>query len=399
MTMKSSVPQLRIATIGSGLMAKSHTLGYQAVATVYDGEVPLRPQLDVLVDQNEELAAAGAHALGYERHSTDWRAAVDDPAIDLVDIVTPNWLHYDIAMAAIEAGKHVYCEKPLALTAPEARRMADAAAAAGVTTLVGFSYLRNPAIQLAKKLIEAGEIGEIWSVRGNFSLDAVSDPGVPFTWRMERALAGSGALGDVGAHVIALARLLAGPIGSVVGQLKTVVPARPEPAGVFGYGMAAREDSPLREVENDDLAHFLATFANGASGIFEASRVSTGRAFDLGIEVVGSRGSLRFDQQHDYRLEVSLPGADGSIRGAREVAVEPGHGDYGRLWPFAGVPVGLHEIKVLEIRELLDAIAEGRPGDPGFEEGAQVSAVLDAVELSVAERRWVDLEARSGGEA
>jgi len=386
----NGTPPLRIAMIGSGLMAKSHTLAYRNVATVY-GQVPFAPRLSLLVDETEELASAGAVALGYDRWATDWREAIDDPAIDVVDIVTPNWLHLDIALAALGAGKHVYCEKPLALTAVDARRMADAAAAAGVTTLVGFTYLSNPAIALARELIQRGDLGAIWTVRGNFSLDAVSDPEVPFTWRFDRSRAGSGALGDLGAHVIALAQSLIGPIASVSGQTSTFIADRPEPAGVFGYGTAAAAGGSRRKVENDDVTHFMARFQDGASGLFEASRVATGHAFDLAIEIVGSKGSLRFDQQAAHTLGLSLPDVDGELRGFREVAVGPNHGDHGRFWPIAGVPLGLHELKVIEVHELLQAISQGRPGLPGFDEGASVSAVLDAVELSAKERRWVDV--------
>ena len=379
-TATNDPPPLRIAMIGSGVMAKSHTLAFRNVATVY-GQVPLLPQLSLLVDTSEALASAGAQALGYRHWATDWREAIDDPDIDVVDIVTPNDLHAEIALAALGAGKHVYCEKPLALTAADARRMADAAASAGLTTLVGFTYLSNPAIALAQGLIRRGELGVIWTVRTNFSLDAVSDPEVPFAWRFERARAGSGALGDLGAHVIALAQAMVGPIASVCGQTSTFITDRP----------AAGGGGARRSVENDDVTHVIARFRNGASGLFEASRVATGHAFDLVIEIIGSTGSLRFDQQAAHQLELSLPNADGALRGVRHVAVGPGHGDYGRFWPQPGVPLGLHELKVIEVHELLQAIAQGRPGVPGFEEGANVSAALDAVELSATERRWVDV--------
>lgn len=373
------VPSLGIAIIGSGVMAKSHSLAFRNVAAVY-GSVPLLPRLDLLVDATEELAAAGARTLGYERWATDWREAIEDPGIGLVDIVTPNDMHVEVALAAIEAGKHVYSEKPLALTAADARRMADAAASAGVTTMVGFTYLSNPAIALARQLIQRGDLGTIWSVRANFSLDAVSDPATPFAWRFERARAGSGALGDLGSHVIALVHALVGPIESVIGQTSTFIAQRKEP----GSGA-------LRTVENDDVTHFMARFRNGASGLFEASRVASGHGFDLVVDVVGSLGSVRFDQQAAHQLELSLPGSDGALRGARRVAVGPGHGDFGRFWGQPGLALGLHEVKAIEVHELLQAIAEGRPGVPGFEEGARVSAVQEAVELSAMERRWVDV--------
>jgi predicted dehydrogenase len=385
------IPELGVAMIGSGLMAKSHTMGFRNVEGVY-GSTPLRPRFEVLADAREDLASSGAASLGYGRWTTDWREAVTDPAVDVVDIVTPNWLHKEIAMAAIAAGKHVYCEKPLALNAADAKEMYEAADKAGVKTLVGFNYLRNPAVAEARRLIREGALGEIWSFSGRFVLDACSDPNVPFTWRFERSLAGSGALGDLGAHVISLAQVLVGPISSVVGLSRTFIPSRPEPRGVFGYGSSADLDAPRREVENDDATTFLMEFASGASGHVEASRVATGSSWRLNLEVIGSRGALQFVQQDIHTLRVYLSGDPEERKGYREIEMGPAHGDYGVFWPLPGVPLGVHELKTIEVRELLTAIAEDRRPDGDFEEGWRVSEVLDAVERSAAERRWVDLE-------
>jgi predicted dehydrogenase len=376
--------------IGSGLMAKSHTLGYRNVAAVY-GRSPYRPHFAVLADAREDLARAGAESLGYERWTTDWREAITDPSVDVVDIVTPNWLHKEIALAAIAAGKHVYCEKPLAVTASDAREMYEAAEAAGVKTLVGFNYLRNPAIAEARRLVETGVLGEIWTFQGRFVLDACSDPDVPFAWRFDRKLAGSGALGDLGAHVVALAHALAGPISSVAGQSQTFIKTRPESTGAFGYGGAADLDAPRREVENDDATTFLVQFANGASGHVEASRASTGRIWHLSIELTGSKGALQFVQQDIHTLRLYLTEDTVERRGYREIELGPSHGDYGAFWPIPGVPLGMHELKTIEVHEWLDALAEDRRPDGDFREGWLVSEVLEAVERSVDERRWVDI--------
>ncbi|MHA6512837.1 Gfo/Idh/MocA family protein [Tessaracoccus sp. Z1128] len=389
-TTGSNAKALRIAMIGSGLMAKSHTLGFRNVEAVY-GELPLKPELSILIDANEKMAEDGARTLGYAKWGTDWRDAVADPDIDLVDIVTPNWLHFEIAMAAIAAGKDVYCEKPLALTAADAETMYLAAKEAGVRTIVGFNYVRNPAIEYAKELISSGALGDIWAFKATFALDAVTDPSVPFTWRFERARAGSGALGDLGAHIVALAHELVGPIKTVSALSTTVITERPEPAGVFGYGTKAAESAPLRQVENDDIIQFLAQFASGAVGTFEASRVATGRAYELAVEVTGSKGALRFTQQDAYKLELYLAEGDELQRGFRDVPMGPGHGDYGKFWPFAGAPLGVHELKVIEIHELIDALSSDRDPMPGFEDAWRVSVVLDAVEESAAGRRWVDV--------
>lgn len=371
-------------------MAKSHTMGYRNVESVY-GTTPFRPRFAVLADASEDLARRGAESLGYDRWTVDWREAITAQEVQVVDIVTPNFLHKEIAMAAIEAGKHVYCEKPLALSAADAKDMYEAARAAGVKTLVGFNYLRNPAIAEARRLVREGVLGDIWTFSGSFVLDACSDPNVPFTWRFERKLAGTGALGDLGAHIVSLAHVLVGPISAVAGSSRTFIKTRPEPTGVFGYGSGADLGAPRHEVENDDATTFLVEFANGASGHIEASRVATGRTWHQSIELVGSRGALQFVQQDIHTLRLYISGDPADRKGYREVELGPSHGDYGAFWPFAGVPLGVHELKTIEVHEWLSAIAEDRRPDGDFEEGWRVSQVLDAVEESAAERRWVDI--------
>lgn len=378
--------------IGSGLMAKSHTMGYRNVESVY-GTTPFRPRFEVLADATPELASAGARSLGYQRWTTDWRAAVGDDKVDVVNIVTPNFLHKEVAMEAIANGKHVYCEKPLALTAADAKQMHEAAQAAGVKTIVGFNYLRNPAIAEARRLIADGELGDIWTFTGRFVLDACTDPDVPFTWRFERKLSGSGALGDLGAHIISLALALVGPMTSVAGQSRTFIKTRPEATGVFGYGSGADLEAPRREVENDDATTFLMDFASGASGSIESSRVATGRTWHQSIEIIGSKGALQFVQQDIHTLRLYLTGDPVERKGYREIELGPSHGDYGAFWPFAGVPLGVHELKTIEVHEWLSAIAEDRTPDGDFKDGWHVAEVLEKVEQSVAERRWVDLPA------
>jgi predicted dehydrogenase len=388
---RSETPRLGVAMIGSGLMAKSHTMGYRNVQGMY-GSSPYRPHFAVLADAQEDLARSGAESLGYGSWTADWREAIAAPEVDVVDIVTPNWLHKEIALAAIAAGKHVYCEKPLAVTAADAREMYEAAEAAGVKTLVGFNYLRNPAIAEARRLVGTGALGNIWALQGRFVLDACSDADVPFAWRFDRKLAGSGALGDLGAHVVALARALAGPISSVCGLSRTFIRTRPAATGAFGYGSGADPGAPRREVENDDATTFLMEFASGASGHVEASRTATGRPYHLSIELIGSKGSLQFVQQDIHTLRLYLEGDAAEHKGYRQIELGPAHGDYGAFWPFPGVPIGLHELKTIEVHEWLTAIADDRCPDGDFKEGWLVSEVLEAVERSVTQRRWVDVE-------
>ena len=357
------------------------------------GTTPFRPRFAILADAKEDLARAGAESLGYERWTIDWREAVTDSDVDVVDIVTPNFLHKEIAMAAIAAGKHVYCEKPLALTAAEAKEMYEAAEEAGVKTLVGFNYLRNPAIAEARRLIASGALGEIWTFSGQFVLDACTDPDVPFTWRFERKLSGSGALGDLGAHIISLAQVLVGPISSVAGISKTFVKTRPRRPARSATAAAPTCPPPAARWRTTTPPRFLIEFATGASGHIEASRVATGRTWHQSIEVIGSLGSLQFVQQDIHTLRLYLAGDPVEQKGYREIELGPSHGDYGAFWPFAGVPLGVHELKTIEVNEWLHAIAEDRRADGDFKEGWHVSEVLDAVEPSAAERRWVDVPA------
>lgn len=391
----TSIPErqsLRVALIGGGFMAKSHTIAYNALPTLFP-ELGAVPVLSLLADADEDLARSAAERLGYERWTADWRAAVADPDVDVVDIVTPNWLHHEIAMAAIAAGKHVYCEKPLAISRDEAREMHEAAHAAGVRTIVGFSYLGNPGVQLAKQLIDDGTLGEIWQIKAHFHCDANADPRLPRTWHYERAKAGLGALGDIGSHAISIVEFLGGPVVEVFGDLATAVRERPEASGALSYGSVADTQAPLVPVDNDDFSTVLGRLDNGAGVLIEASRVANGHPFDLGFEVFGSGGSLRFSQQESYKVELFLrDGSSPRFPGNTALNLGPGHGDYANFWPFAGVTLGLHEQKAVEIRNLFRAILEGAEAYPSFEQGWSVVEVLAAAERSHEERRWVAVE-------
>lgn len=381
-------PRLRIALIGAGFMARSHTIAYDALSTLFP-ELGAKPQLEILADAVEDTARDAAERLGYARWTADWREAVTDPDIDIVDIVTPNWLHYEVAMAAIAAGKHVYCEKPLAITAAEAKEMWEAARDAGVKTIVGFSYLGNPGIQLAKQLVEDGTLGDVWSVKAHFIVDANADPRLPRTWHYERAKAGLGALGDIGSHAVAIVQEIAGPISSVFGELATAVSERPEAVGAGSYGATAADGAPLLPVENDDITFVLGRLANGGTAVIEANRVGNGHPFDLGVEVLGSKGSLRFSQQESYKVELFLRGEQPQeFPGNTILNLGPKHPNYGSFWPFPGITLGLHELKAVEIRNLFRAILDDHEASPNFEAGWRVVEVLEAAERSSVSGAW-----------
>jgi predicted dehydrogenase len=360
-----------VAIIGDGLMAKEHSMALRNVRPVF-GDVALEPRLVVIVHPDAERARAAARQYGVEHWATSWQEAIEHPEVDLVDIVTPNILHRDVAIAAAQAGKHIWCEKPLALTAIDAEAMTDAAEEAGVTTLVGFTYLQNPGIALARQMIERGELGDIFSFTGFFSADTMIDPAVPFTWRTDRSRAGGGALGDLGSHMVSIARHLVGPLARISGLSRTVITERTDAAG---------ERHP---VDNDDHTLALLEFAGGAVGTMQASRVQTGRAFEVSFVVTGTKGAIRFSQQQSHRLEVSLASDGLDSHGFRTIELGPGHGHFGALWPMSGINVGLHELKIFEARELLQAVAEGRPASPDFREALHVERTVEAIERSAA---------------
>lgn len=389
-----TVRQLRVALIGAGLMAKSHTLAYKSLPALFP-DLPVQPRLELLADIDEAHARDAAARLGFARWTGDWRDAVSDPEVDIVDIVTPNATHFEIAMAAIQAGKHVYCEKPLALTADEARRMWEAAQAAGVRTVVGFTYLGYPGIQLARKLVADGTLGDIWSVKAHFVLDANADPRLPRTWHYQKNLAGFGAWGDIGSHVVAIVEAVAGSITQVFADFATVVPMRPAAAGALSYGGTAADDAPLEPVENDDIAVVLARLESGATAVLEANRVANGHAFDIGLEVLGSKGSLRWSQQDSYKIDLFLRGqGPASLTGNTIVNLGPAHPDYGAFWPLPGITIGLHEVKAIEVRNFLRAVLDGTETYPSFREGWRVLEVLEAAGRSADEQKWTDVRTR-----
>jgi predicted dehydrogenase len=387
--------KIGIGLIGAGWMGKAHTVAYRNVPLVF-GPEPAIPRLEMIADINPEWARAAAESLGFARWTADWRTLIDDPQVDVVDITTPNDVHAEIALAALAAGKPVYCEKPLANSAAETRAMAEAAEAAGVTTLVGFNYLKNPAHPFARQLIQAGALGRITLFRGTFDQDVMSDPAFPFTWRADRKLAGSGALGDMGSHTLAFARYLVGDIVEVCGIGETFV--RERPIAVSGTGQASRAaaGATMRAVENEDVSQFLMRFANGAIGTIGASRIGTGRKMGLGYEIQGTEGALLFTQERMNELKLYRHTDPAGERGYKTLYLAPEYPGYAAFHPIPGNALGYNDQKIIEARELICAIAEGRPAEPDFRFGHEITRVIDAVLRSVAERRWVRIDEIEG---
>ena len=372
---------LRIGLIGTGFIGRSHAIALSAVGTVFDEIQP--PVLELVADVNETRAEAARRALGFRRGTGDWRTLITDPAVDIVDVCTPNHLHREMVLAALAAGKHVYCEKPLALVASEAAEMAAAADRAGVTHLVGFNFPCNPILQTVREMLAAGELGEMIGFRGRYLEDYLADPALPFSWRCERRLAGPGALADLGSHLINLGHVLVGDLARLHATLHTVIRERIEPA-----------TKKPRRVENEDVAYALVEFANGVPGSFEISRVAAGYKHGLAVRIFGTRGSLAYDQERFNELRVYRNEDPAGRRGFRTILSGPEHTDYRPFCPAPGHGLGINDLKVIETRNLLRAIATGERAQPDFHEGARVQYVMDMFERSNAEGAWVTLAPR-----
>lgn len=368
--------RLGVGLVGSGFMGRSHAHAFRAAAGVFD--LPMAPTLELLADVNETVAARAADALGFNRSTGDWKALVADPAVDLVDITTPNTLHKPIALAAIEAGKPVYCEKPLAPNALEARQMVDAAERKGVKTAVGFNYLKNPMVALAREIVASGEIGEVVSFRGIHAEDYMTDPKAPFTWRLDAA-GGHGVVADLGSHIISIARFVVGPIESVVGQIRTVTDKRPSGPGA----------SEMRAVEVDDEARALVRFAGGATGSLEASWVAAGRKMMLAFEVTGTRGTIAVDHERFNELQLYTVGQPGGREGFKTILAGPQHDSYKEFCPAPGHQLGFNDIKTIEVKALITALAGGKAFLPDFREAWEIQRVVDAIVQSAREERWL----------
>jgi len=376
--------QLRVAMIGHGFMGAAHSQGWRVAPRFFD--LPLDPVMQVVGGRDGARAAEAAATWGWHEAATDWRAVIARSDIDLVDIVTPGDTHAEIAIAALRAGKHVLCEKPLANTVAEAEAMtaaAEEAARAGVRSMVGFTYRRVPATTFARQLVAEGRLGEIRQVRAEYLQDWLADENAPLTWRLNKDIAGSGSLGDIGAHAVDLAEYITGQtVDRVSGILETLVTERPVMAE--GVGLSGTAGTERGRVTVDDLALFTGRLSGGALASFEATRFRTGRKNALRIEISGSRGALAFDLERMNELEfydATLPESEQGFR--RILVTEPSHPYADRWWP-TGHMLGYEHGFSHQVVDLVTAIAEGTDPTPSFADGLHVQRVLDAVERSSA---------------
>jgi predicted dehydrogenase len=387
---------LRVGMVGYAFMGAVHAHAWRNAHRFFD--LPITPELTAVAGRNKEAVSAAAEQLGFASMETDWRALVERDDIDLVDICTPGDSHAVIAVAALQAGKHVLCEKPLANTVEEAEQMAAVARAEaerGVWAMCGFTYRRTPALALARRLVEAGRIGTVRQVRAQYLQDWLHDPDAPMTWRLDKAKSGSGALGDLGAHLVDTTQWLTGQaITGVSAILQTFVMSRPlsgERSGLGGHG-ETDANAPRGEVTVDDAALFTARFADGAIATFEATRFALGRKNALRVEINGTAGSIAFDFEENNLLQFFDGTEPVEEQGFRRILVtEPEHPYVSAWWP-PGHGLGYEHGFTHQVVDLVSAIAENRQPAPSFEDGLMVQRVLGAVEDSAAhDSGWTEI--------
>ncbi len=386
--------EIGVGLVGYRFMGRAHSNAYRQVGRFFD--VDVAPRMRALCGRDEGAVRSAAGALGWESYETDYGRMLERDDIHLVDISSSGDTHHEFAVAALEAGKHVLCEKPLANTLAEAEEMAEAArkakAEAGTVSMVCHNYRRVPAVQLAKRLIDRGRLGEIRHWRAVYLQDWLLDPAAPMTWRLRQETGGAGPLADLGSHLVDLAHFLVGPIAEVVGTAETFIKERPREGA---NGANPQTD----RVTVNDAAAFLARFENGAMGTFEASPLVPGRKAKESFEINGSEGSLIFDLERMNELRVYFEDADPETSGFRTLLVtEPEHPYMARWWP-PGHIIGYEHTFVHTVKDLLDGIKTGGNPGPTFEDGLRIQAVIDAVERSLRRRAWASPETHIKGGA
>ena len=362
--------EIGIGILGGGYMGKAHAVAMSAVGAVFNTH--LRPRLEMVCASTPDSAERYRSAYGFSRATDDWRVLVNDPKVDAIVIALPPSYHRDIAQAAFDLGKPVFCEKPLGGSLADAQAMTDAAQRAGVTNMIGFNYIRTPASQFARKLIADGAIGDVTWFRGEHTEDFYADPQSPFTWRGQDVA--NGTMGDLAPHMINAALALIGPISQVMGDIETVIANRP--GGT---------------VTNDDHAQLMCRFASGVMGQMYFSRVATGRKMGYAYEVTGTKGAIRFDQEDQNALWVYKMDDPEEIRGFRKVLTGPAHPDYLPFCQGPGHGTGYQDQIIIEARDFLQAIETGAPVWPTFQDGLEVSKVVYAALKSAEEKTWVSV--------
>lgn len=378
--------QIGIGVIGLGWMGQLHSRGYRRLFDHYP-DCEIEPRLVITADAVEDRAKESAEIHGYESWTADWREVIEHPEVEAVSIAAPNFLHREVAIAAAEAGKHIWLEKPCGRVPAETYDIGKAVEEAGVKSMIGLMYRHVPVVEYAKELIAAGELGEITHYRGYFLADYAADPNGALTWRYKLDGAGLGVLGDIMPHTVDMAQNLLGPIESVSAQKETFIPERPEVPEGMGTGHFTVEGGALGTVENEDYVSSIVRFENGARGTLENSRTCIGPHVRNSFEVNGTRGALSWDFQRLNELELYRTDSTGD-KGYRTVFAAPGMGDFERFQPGAGISMGYDDLKVTEAYHFLSSIAEDRQREPGMEQVVSAMRVVDAMDRSSESGDW-----------
>ena len=386
------IKKINVGLIGAGFMAKAHSIAYAGMPMFF-WPAPAIPVKKMIVDINEAAARDAKEKLAFESYSTDWHDIIDNPDIQVVDICTPNNAHAEIAIAAANAGKHIICEKPLALTPEQAKEMYLAAEKNHVKTMVAFNYRKTPAIQLAKKYIDEGAIGDILDFRGTYLQDWSADPDSPLSWRFQKDICGSGALGDIGTHVVDIMRFLVGDFKRVNARTATYIKERPIQTGLadsLGNSRAGC-DAPKGTVDVDDQCMFMIECENGAFGSIEATRNAWGRNNYITFEIHGTKGSICFNYERRDELQVCFASDQDDRRGFRTVYTGPAH-PYGEgLWPIPALGIGYTETKIIECYDFFRALKDNTRALPDFRDGYAVELISEAVLESAKTNGWVEV--------
>lgn len=370
--------EIHIGLIGAGWMGRAHTTAFHNAKMIFGDDMPV---FEMVSDVNEEQVKNFAQKMGYKRYTTNWMDIITDPMIDLVDIATPNCMHFEMAKAALEHGKHIFCEKPLSLSAEQSRILADMAKEKNVVNYCGFSNIMNPANQYVKDLIQSGKLGKIMRVHATYDQDMLLDPEIPIAWRHINKLAGSGALGDLCSHLLSVFQMILGNIDEVIGIDSIVIPERPVKAG-------AKE---MQKVENDDIISFLVKYKNGIIGDISSSRVATGRKNYFYYEIQGTEGTVVYNLERMCEVQVYFKAdADkdnGRDCGFRTVLLNPEHKGFKYFQPAGGIAIAFDDMKTLQAHTLMQAL-HGGDYICNFEMGAKVDSVINAVLKSVKSHQW-----------
>jgi predicted dehydrogenase len=382
-----------VGVIGFGWMGRVHSQAYARVRHHFPGLARV-PELVSVADEVPGRAEEAAARFGFATALRDWRDVLADPRVEAVSVTAPNWLHREIGVAVAEAGRHLWIEKPVGLTADDARAVAEAARTARVQSAVGFNYRNAPAVALARETVASGGIGRVTHARFHFLSDYAASPDGALTWRYERARGGNGVLGDLASHAVDLVRFLLGDIASVVADAAVFLPERARPTGATA-GHSLVVGGKTGPVENDDYVSALLRMASGARVVLEASRVAVGEQNTYGFEVHGTTGAVAWDFRRMGELAVSQ-GSRYQDQPVATVFVGPGAGHFAAFQPGSGIAMGYDDLKVVEARNFLSSIAEGRPDGADLDDAVVAAVTLDALAASSARGCWVDLPDRAG---